>query len=112
MEQSEDSRMTKDQHKLFIYGEGTFKHGLNMPRGWGWNSQKNGGKGGVVGVWSRDRPTDKTALRAAWEYMVHKYDYKHEVSGPGTEDWRKWNDDNYKPHRKGNGRCTDKHKYR
>lgn len=114
MKQSEDSHKTKDQHKLFIYGGGTGKHGLNMPSGWGWHSQINGGKGGVVEIRSRERPRDKTVLRAAWEYMVHKYDYKHEneTSGPGTIDWRKWNKDNYKFKNKGNGRCTDEHNYR
>ena len=112
MEQSKDSRMTKDQHKLFIYGEGTGNHGINMPRGWAWNSQINGGKGGVQEIRSEERPPDKTALRAAWEYMVHKYDYKHETSGPGTKDWREWNDDNNQFKDKGNRRCTNKHKYR
>ena len=105
--------MTKDEHKLFIYGGGTYKHGLNMPSGWAWNSKINGGKGGVVEVRGEERPRDGTALRAAWElYMVHEYDYKHETSGPGTTEWRKWNKDNYKFKGKGNGRCTDEHKYR
>ena len=44
--------------------------------------------------------------------MVHKYDYKHETSGPGTKDWREWNDDNNHFKDKGNRRCTNKHNYR
>eukprot|EP00956_Cyclotella_meneghiniana_P038033 scaffold148002_cov38-Cyclotella_meneghiniana.AAC.2 len=82
-----------------------------MPNGWAWSNQYNGGKGGVVEVRGEMRPRDGTALRAAWEYMVHEYNYKHETSGPGTREWRKWNKDNYKFKYKGNGRCTDMHKY-